>query len=402
MEAERDILVKVENVSKKFSKNLKRSLWYGIQDVWSEILGKGSKNKTLRKDEFWAVKDVSFELRRGECLGLIGHNGAGKSTLLKMLNGLIKPDEGKITMKGRIGALIELGAGFNPILTGRENVYINGQILGFTKKEIDEKYDSIVEFAELEEFMETPVQNYSSGMRVRLGFAVASQMEPDVLIIDEVLAVGDLDFRVKCYSFLESIKDSASIILVSHSMPSVSKLCHGTCLLKNGSVNHLGDLERGIELYMSSIKTSLNESSGNLEFKILNRESLINKKSISFRFQLKPTDIAPGVYTIAMVLYDQQLRPIGMTDSSFDLKELEITNRKETQKVSVEIPNFLTNGRFTLDLYFSRKNSNINGPGLAVSTIRNAYSFTISEKPITTNIGIQLPSVWNLNKQPVK
>ena len=144
----------------------------------------------LRKDEFWAVRDVSFEVRRGECLGLIGHNGAGKSTLLKMLNSLNRPDSGRITMRGRVGALIELNAGFNPILTGRENIYNQAALLGFSKKETDAKFDAIVDFSEIEEFLDMPVQNYSSGMRVRLGFAVAAQMEPDILLIDEVLAVG--------------------------------------------------------------------------------------------------------------------------------------------------------------------------------------------------------------------
>jgi lipopolysaccharide transport system ATP-binding protein len=192
-----EVLVKVEGVSKKFCRDLKRSLWYGVKDISSELFG-AKKNGQLRPKEFWAVDDVSFELRRGECLGLIGHNGAGKSTLLKMLNGLIKPDKGTITMHGRIGALIELGSGFNPILTGRENIYNNGSVLGFSRKEIDAKFDSIVEFAELSEFIDTPVQNYSSGMKVRLGFAVAAQMEPDVLLIDEVLAVGDIGFSFKC------------------------------------------------------------------------------------------------------------------------------------------------------------------------------------------------------------
>src|SRR5690606_29722559 len=141
-----ETLIKVENVSKKFCRDLRRSLWYGVQDIAAELLGGNGGKKALRKDEFWAVNDVSFELKRGECLGLIGHNGAGKSTLLKMLNGLIKPDHGAITMKGRVGALIELGAGFNPVLTGRENIYVNGQLLGFTKKEIDQSFNDILEF----------------------------------------------------------------------------------------------------------------------------------------------------------------------------------------------------------------------------------------------------------------
>src|SRR5210317_171061 len=156
-----DTLVKVEGVSKKFCRSLKKSLWYGMQDLGNEVIGRRhGGNGELRNNEFWAVDDVSFELKRGECLGLIGANGAGKSTLLKMLNGLIKPDKGRIEMNGRVGALIELGAGFNPILTGRENIYVNGAVLGFTKEEISRKFDEIVEFAELDEFINTPVQNY--------------------------------------------------------------------------------------------------------------------------------------------------------------------------------------------------------------------------------------------------
>ena len=220
-----EVLVKVEGVSKKFCRSLKRSLWYGVQDVTSELMGRPGGHDELRKNEFWAVNDVSFELKRGECLGLIGPNGAGKSTLLKMLNGLVKPDRGRITMRGRIGALIELGAGFNPILTARENIYINGSVLGFGKKEIDSKFDAIVDFAEIEEFIDTPVQNYSSGMKVRLGFAVAAQMEPDVLMIDEVLAVGDVGFQIKCLNALRGIAGDSAIILVSHTMQQVSAFC---------------------------------------------------------------------------------------------------------------------------------------------------------------------------------
>src|SRR5688500_484079 len=147
-----DTLIRVENVSKKFCRDLRRSLWYGVKDLGDEILGKTRNHDRLRNKEFWAVKDVTFELKRGECLGVIGHNGAGKSTLLKMLNGLIKPDMGRIEMHGRVGALIELGAGFNPILTGRENIYVNGAVLGFTKAEIDQRLNSIIDFAEIGEF----------------------------------------------------------------------------------------------------------------------------------------------------------------------------------------------------------------------------------------------------------
>lgn len=249
MKADKEILVKVEGVSKKFCKDLKTSLWYGMKDLMIGVTG-NKKDRELRPKEFWAVKDVSFELRRGECLGLIGHNGAGKSTLLKMLNGLINPDEGKITMKGRVGALIELGAGFNPILTGRENIYNNGAVLGFTRKEIEAKLEEIIAFSELEEFIDMPVQNYSSGMKVRLGFAVAAQMEPDVLLIDEVLAVGDLGFVLKCFKSMDQLIPKTAVIFVSHNMPMVSRICNQIILLEKGEPKYGGaDVSKGIDLY---------------------------------------------------------------------------------------------------------------------------------------------------------
>ena len=193
-----DVLICVEGVSKKFCRDLKRSLWYGVKDAVSDVFGREGSTD-LRRDEFLAVNDVSFEVRRGECLGLVGRNGAGKTTLLKMLNGLIKPDHGRIEMRGRVGALIALGAGFNPILTGRENIYVNGSVLGLSRKEIDRKLEDIINFAEIGDFIDLPVQSYSSGMQVRLGFAVATAMEPDILLLDEVLAVGDDAFRSKCF-----------------------------------------------------------------------------------------------------------------------------------------------------------------------------------------------------------
>jgi len=227
-----EVLIRAEHVSKKFCRSLKRSLWYGTQDVahslmpWRRSSASDNGNDiseyqlpSLRKDEFWAVHDVSFEVKRGECLGLIGHNGAGKSTLLKMLISLNRPDSGRITMRGRVGALIELNAGFNPILTGKENVYNQASLLGFTKEEIDKKFDAIVDFSELEDFLDMPLQNYSSGMKVKLGFAVSAQLEPDILIVDEVLAVGDVGFRHKCLNKMAELLNECAVMFVSHSMP---------------------------------------------------------------------------------------------------------------------------------------------------------------------------------------
>ena len=243
-----DTMVRVEGVSKKFCRDLKRSLWYGLKDTAADLVGRNGAGR-LRPDEFWAVDDVSFELTRGECLGLIGRNGAGKTTLLKMLNGLIKPDKGRIELIGRVGALISLGAGFNPILTGRENIYVNGAVLGLTTREIDGKLAEIVDFAETGEFLDTPVQSYSAGMHVRLGFAVATALQPDVLLLDEVLAVGDVAFRAKCYEKLARLSERAAFILVSHDTDQIARVCSRVLVLEHGRQCHLGDVQEGIRVY---------------------------------------------------------------------------------------------------------------------------------------------------------
>lgn len=255
-----EILIRVEDASKRFCRDLKRSLFYGVQDIASELFGKNRSKADLRESEFWANEGISFELRRGECLGLIGHNGAGKTTLLKMLNGLIKPDRGRIEIRGRVGALIALGAGFNPVLTGRENVYIAGSVLGLSKKEINSKYDEIVEFAEMEDFMGTPIQSYSSGMQVRLGFAVASSLNPDVLLIDEVLAVGDVGFRTKCYNRIYEVCKNAAVVFVSHSMPHIDRLCDRAILMSGGKVKHDGASDEAINKYFECFPSTYQQA----------------------------------------------------------------------------------------------------------------------------------------------
>jgi lipopolysaccharide transport system ATP-binding protein len=276
-----DNLLTVENVSKKFCRSLKKSLWYGVKDVGSELIGRNSSHARLREDEFWAVKDVSFDLKRGETLGLIGHNGAGKTTILRMLNGLIKPDLGQIVARGRMQALIALGAGFNPVLTGRENIYVNASVLGFSKAEIDRRFDEIVDFSGIEEFIEMPVRSYSSGMTVRLGFSVAAHLEPDILLVDEVLAVGDLAFRTKCQVRIQELKGSGvAIILVSHNLHTISHVCTRAITLDRGQVIYDGHTEEAIDVYRSSLmaknqglEDSLRAGTGELritEVKILN------------------------------------------------------------------------------------------------------------------------------------
>lgn len=295
-----EVVISVNGLSKRFCRTLKRSLFYGVSDIIHELFGinKNVKSQELQKDQFWAINDLQFELHRGEILGLIGHNGAGKSTVLKILSGLLKPDSGKVRIRGNVGALIELGAGFNPILTGRENIYINGAILGFSKREIDSKFDAIVEFSELGEFLNTPVRNYSSGMKVRLGFSIAVQMEPDVLLIDEVLAVGDVAFKAKCFNKIgEFKKKGISAILVSHSMHHISRFCQRTICLQRGKPSRASSTEEAIGQYTRQVMTDTsipNPKISNLDgllgtgkIKILNVNTLNQNGELCKDFSIK-------------------------------------------------------------------------------------------------------------------
>ena len=243
-------ILSVENLSKKFCRNLRRSLWYGVKDLTREMLLRRNGGADLRRDEFWALKDVAFELRQGETLGLIGHNGAGKSTLLKLINGLIRPDTGCIRIRGRVGALIELGAGFNPILTGRENIYVNAAVLGLRRKEVDRRLDEIIDFAEIGDFIDAPLQTYSSGMRVRLGFSIAANLDPDILVIDEILSVGDASFRQRCVDRLTDYgSKGGTIIFVSHNSATIETLSDRVVLLDHGHVMEIGKPFEVIQKY---------------------------------------------------------------------------------------------------------------------------------------------------------
>ena len=244
-------LIVCNGLSKRFCRRLKRSLWYGVRDIAAESVGRRSSPGRLRREEFWALEDVSFTVKRGEMLGLVGQNGSGKSTLLKMLNGLMKPDAGSMTLRGEVQALIELGAGFNPILSGRENVRINASVLGLHKAQIDQVLPDIVEFAGLEGFIDAPVQNYSSGMKARLGFSVVTQLDPDVLLIDEVLAVGDTAFQEKCMRRMDALRNSdKAIVFVTHSLFQVEALCDSALWLEHGRVREYGSAHEVVRSYL--------------------------------------------------------------------------------------------------------------------------------------------------------
>lgn len=246
-----DAVIEFDHIYKKFARGEQHnSLRDFIPAMVRKVLGRKKEEPKLKGQEFWAVQDVSFSLKKGESMGIIGPNGSGKSTTLKLLSGILRPDKGTYHVRGRLSALIEVGAGFHPDLTGRENIFLNGSILGMTRKEVASKFNKIVEFAGVEEFIDTPVKRYSSGMAVRLGFAVSAFIEPDVLLVDEVLAVGDTEFRNRCLNRMNKmLKDGVTMILVSHNLNEVRNLCQKTLMLYKGQPLMQGDTMKTIEAY---------------------------------------------------------------------------------------------------------------------------------------------------------
>lgn len=236
-----EVVVDFDHVWKKFKKG---EIYDSLRDLipaLARLLISTNHRNQLREREFWAVKDVSFQVKRGEAFGIVGPNGAGKSTILKLLSGILRPSLGTAHIKGRLSALIEVGAGFHPDLTGKENVYLNGAILGMKKDEIDQKLDQIVEFAGLKDFIDTPVKRYSSGMYARLGFAVAAHVDPEVLLVDEVLSVGDFPFQNKCIRKMkDTVASGTTVVYISHNLPSVIDLCPQAILLGDGQVQRRG------------------------------------------------------------------------------------------------------------------------------------------------------------------
>ncbi|NQU03932.1 MAG: ABC transporter ATP-binding protein [Syntrophaceae bacterium] len=264
----KDIVIKAEGLGKKYTigheeqnerylalrdmlmKNA-RSFWHKTKDM---IQGKPIiQGDTL--EEVWALKEASFEIQRGEAIGVIGRNGAGKSTLLKVLSRITEPSAGRVTIKGRVASLLEVGTGFHPELTGRENIYLNGAILGMTRAEMKRKFDEIVDFAEVEKFLDTPVKRFSSGMYVRLAFSVAAHLEPEILLVDEVLAVGDMKFQKKCLGKMQDVSsnEGRTVVFVSHNMGTIATLCQRTMLIENGQIKFFGRTPDALNIYADEI-----------------------------------------------------------------------------------------------------------------------------------------------------
>lgn len=301
-----DTVIQVNNISKQYrlglvgtgtlSHDLKR-WWYrarGKEDPYLKIGEQNIRNIKGGSDYVWALKDINFEVKRGEVLGIIGKNGAGKSTLLKILSRITLPTTGEFKIKGRIASLLEVGTGFHPELTGRENIFLNGAILGMTKTEIRSKFDEIVAFSGVERYIDTPVKRYSSGMYVRLAFAVAAHLEPEILIIDEVLAVGDAEFQKKCLGKMKDVAgEGRTVLFVSHNMTAVKTLCSRVLLLKNGNTDFLGNVNEAISLYMG----------GNIDIPNQSRyfapEDYNNSPVAIYSIEIKSHNENPQVITMA-------------------------------------------------------------------------------------------------------
>lgn len=239
-------MIKIENVSMKFNLEIEKD--FSMKQAFVDLFTKKKKKK--KNDDFWALKNVSFTVDKGEVVGLIGSNGAGKSTLLKVVSGVMKPTSGKVTVQGVISPMIELGAGFDGNLTARENIYLNGAILGYSKKFLDSKFDEIVEFSELKDFLDVPVKNFSSGMTAKLAFSIATVVNPEILIVDEILSVGDLKFQEKSKKkMMEMIKGGTTVLYVSHSLDSIKDLCTKVVWLEHGKVVKIGDTEKVCDEY---------------------------------------------------------------------------------------------------------------------------------------------------------
>ncbi len=338
----KDVLVEANHVSKKFCRNLKRSLFYGVCDIARDLAGGNADQIGLRKQEFWANSDLSFQVRRGESIGIIGNNGAGKTTLLKMLNGLIRPDRGNIKTRGQVGALIALGAGFNPLLTGRENIHINASILGLSKKQIAEQIDEIIAFSELENFIDTPLQSYSSGMAVRLGFAVASALNPDILILDEVLAVGDAAFRSKCFARLGKIRDKTAIFFVSHNAAQVSLICDSVLYLKQGTAAFYGDCSEGLEFYADDNQKEV-EKEAHLHLmpeidsvSLCNRQTeIVSDTELEFSGSINSNKALQNV-AIRLMFYDVRRMPIADCYTKRDRIHVDLKKGDNTFKLKLK------------------------------------------------------------------
>jgi len=376
-----DIVIQAENISKLYNLGTigSGSLRRDLQSIWDrKILNKEDPNKYIMggekidsRDVVWALKNIEFEIKQGDSLGIIGHNGAGKSTLLKILSRIVKPTEGIVRGRGRISSLLEVGTGFHAELTGRENIFISGHILGMKKAEILKKFDEIVDFSGVEAFIDTPVKRYSSGMYVRLAFAVAAHLEPDILIVDEVLAVGDADFQKKCLGKMNdaSSKSGRTVIFVSHNLQAVNNLCSQALWLDKGSIRARGNTKFVVNDYLSTLHKkswikeypSIHEAPGNDFIRVMYIElipdlikddevmDIRTPLTVKFRFYNASDNIVLSTDLLLFTLAGECI---------FDIPSKPAIYKKGIIEGECKIPgNFLNDGSYYFTLYFAKDTS---------------------------------------------
>ena len=346
-------IIKVENIGKQYTLGQKSEPYSTLRESLVraalkpiDIIRRNGQNTA---GSFWALSGVNFEVLPGEVVGIIGRNGAGKSTLLKILSRITEPTTGRVELYGRVGSLLEVGTGFHPELTGRENVYLNGAILGMRREEISKKFDEIVDFAEIEDFLDTPVKRYSSGMYVRLAFAVAAYLEPEILIVDEVLAVGDAEFQKKCLGKMEDVaKTGRTVLFVSHNLGAVSALCSSAIVLDRGKVKYDGPTAEGVALYLQDAGNSeLSFDDGVIDHASVRQVGPAIEISVSYNLE-SPIDFPCLGFSIS----DPTGNPVCGTNPKIDrLGPLDSARKQGAVKVRFEHPKLL-DGSYNLSLWF--------------------------------------------------
>lgn len=367
-----DTVIKIENLKKKYRLGLIGSgtLTADLQSWWAKKTGKEDPNRKIDEKEqtnkeFWALNGIDLEVKAGETLGIIGANGAGKSTLLKILSRVTAPTEGEVKIKGRISSMLEVGTGFHGELTGRENIYLNGAILGMSRSEVDKKMEDIIEFSECRKFIDTPVKRYSSGMYVKLAFSVAAHLDSEILVMDEVLAVGDMKFQEKCLGKMGDVadKEGRTVLYVSHNMNTIQQLCSRCVVLDKGRIIYDGDVEEAIRIYMGTVKESpvdvdlsemerAEEHAGRVAFmkrlQVLDADSSVFNRDSIMRFRLSFTTELdnPKLYLRAILRYADGT-PVTMVTT----KEPFSAKKDEEQSIVFRLDSkYIVPGKYTLSL----------------------------------------------------
>lgn len=424
-----DVILKVENISKQYRLGLvgTGTISHDLNRWWSKVRGKddpflkvGEVNDRSTKgtsNYVWALRDINFEINRGEVLGIIGKNGAGKSTLLKILSRVTSPTTGEIKTKGRIASLLEVGTGFHPEMTGRENIYLNGAILGMTKAEIRSKIDEIIAFSGCERYIDTPVKRYSSGMTVRLAFSVAAHLEPDILVVDEVLAVGDAEFQKKAIGKMQDISkgEGRTVLFVSHNMSSVQKLCNRCIVLDNGNKLFDGNVSKALEFYsqlcrdsykLEKVHNQKNQGVSINSIDVYVNERLINHSEtillgdkIEIRIRITINDVFNNLICAVNVLNFNGELTAHLTNEDSG-SEIQVNNQKEEFEINIQTDRLLfIPGFYSLDFWLGIDHQD------SLYEVKNFISFELEQGQVTKRTKelprhskLYLPSFWEKQK----